>query len=305
MTLKDEAEPIKSKSGEADAGGGPQMTMRERGWLEQCLARGRRELFFEIVAISPAVAAELLRRNTHNRPFSSGRAAKYAKVIADGRWRVTPEALMIDRNGVLEDGQHRLGGIVQSGCTVKMMIWFGCDPADFAVINTGGARTVANTAAIAGYSNYALRASVAGFVYRLKTPNSSQNPDSNLIFRTLEEAADEDMDEAIRFGNAARSQNLCNGTAAALAHWYIAKNTTRREKMADFCSSFLTGANLSERSAILRIRNIIKVAIIEPNSRQLAFKQAAAIVLAWNAWLGSRYLNSVAWSSVTKLPEVK
>lgn len=279
----------------------PEMTTQEAQWLQNCLAMGRHEMFSQTVEITPSIACAIMRRNTHNRPFSAARSAKYAKIILDGRWRVTTEGIALDKNGVLQDGQHRLEAIKSTGVPTKLLIWFGSDPENFEVIGTGAPRTTGETAAIAKYSYYNLRASVAGHITRM----NETKPDNNQIYQTLKRLADEDMDDALKFGSSCKDSKTCNPSAAALAYWHIKKNTKNPEKLPEFAKGFLTGANLSERNAILRIRNIINSAVIEKNSQQRLFKQAAALVMAWNAWINGRYLNSVAWPSVTKLPEVK
>lgn len=283
-----------------------QMTNRENEWLEAALKRGKREMFSEVVTVTPSIAAALLARNTHNRPYNQKRAEKYATMIADGRWMVTPESIIIDRNGVLADGQHRLGGVIISNTKAKMLMWFGADPEIFKVLNQGITRTAANITAIAGYSNSAIRSSIAGFIGRLQAENPLATLDTNKVLQIVEETADDDMEDAIHFGEMTRSRKLCNGTAAALAYWIIKKNSPNAARLPEFVDKFLTGANLSERSAVLRLRNMLTGSVInETNTRSRRMKEAAAIIMGWNAFLGGRYLNSIAWKHHIKLPEAK
>ena len=276
----------------------PAMTPVEEVWLTECLTRGQYEMFHQIVAITPGIAGALLRHNTNNRPFSSGRSEKYGAMIKEGRWRVTPEAILVSKDKVLLDGQHRLGGVVLAGNSAEMMIWFGCDPSMFQVVNTGAIRTTGQIASLAGYTNSNVRAAIAGHIARM---NFGAKIDSNLIFKTLEENSDEVMDEAIKFGTNARTAKICNQSAAAFAYWYISKESKHLGKFEEFKRGFLTGADLSEKSPILRVRKLLNT-INANNGHQLVVKQAAAIILAWNCFVCGKYLNSIMWDHAIKMP---
>ena len=65
--------------------------------------------------VTPDMARTYLKSNTHNRPLDAARVSKYAADMRAGRWLVSPETISFDEHGVLLNGQHRLGAIVESG----------------------------------------------------------------------------------------------------------------------------------------------------------------------------------------------
>lgn len=66
--------------------------------------------------IDPADAAKLLQTNPeHQRNVSRSNLTKIEHSLNNGEFRVTGESLIVDENGRLMDGQHRLQACVNTG----------------------------------------------------------------------------------------------------------------------------------------------------------------------------------------------
>jgi len=112
----------------------------------------------KIMDVTPAVAEKWLNANTHNRPLRDLLVEKYVKAMKAGEWRLTAEPIafskpFIDTAGVhhketLIEGQHRLWAVVNSGVTVQMTVWFGCEKDEFEVIGQGATRTQGDIMAV-------------------------------------------------------------------------------------------------------------------------------------------------------------
>ena len=76
----------------------------------------------EVRLITPELAAEWLERNKVNREWRPHRTAEYARIMQAGAWILTHQGILLDVDGNLVDGQHRLTAIVDTGITVKMMV---------------------------------------------------------------------------------------------------------------------------------------------------------------------------------------
>ena len=79
---------------------------------------------------TPEKAKEVLERtNTHNRPLSMRTVQTYAGFMRFGNWdEHALDPIVINRDGVLENGQHRLSAVVKSGKTVRMWTITGSAP---------------------------------------------------------------------------------------------------------------------------------------------------------------------------------
>ena len=79
------------------------------------------------IDVNPAKAIMLLEFNDKNRPISKSTVDKYAKAMRDGYWRKDSNAITIDNDGLLSNGQHRLLAIVKANVSVPMLFAFGVD----------------------------------------------------------------------------------------------------------------------------------------------------------------------------------
>ena len=68
-----------------------------------------------IVTITPEEAAKMLETNQRNRNVSKNAVAAMARDMTAGHWRLNGEAIRIDGDGNLIDGQHRFSACVMSG----------------------------------------------------------------------------------------------------------------------------------------------------------------------------------------------
>lgn len=92
---------------------------------------------FERVLVTPELAQKLLDLNTGNRPLRKSDIELWRNVIERGEFRYTHQGVAIDVNGVLQDGQHRLTGVVESGIPVEMQVSIGMPPENFNAIDNG------------------------------------------------------------------------------------------------------------------------------------------------------------------------
>lgn len=75
--------------------------------------------------VTPVMAELWLQNNVQNRNVSQDTVNAYVREMLNGRWLPNHQGIAFDNRGALADGQHRLMAIVQSGCTVRLMVTFG------------------------------------------------------------------------------------------------------------------------------------------------------------------------------------
>lgn len=123
--------------------------------------------------VTPKRAQEWLDRShdVTQRSLNKGRVEKIVHALLMGQWQLTHQPIAIDPTGRVFDGQHRLHAIVIAGAenpdlVAEVLVAWNAEPASFDVIDTGGARTPADTLKIAGFANVnvlaaAVRATIA------------------------------------------------------------------------------------------------------------------------------------------------
>ena len=121
-----------------------------------------------VVDVDAPTARAWLARNTDNRPLSRSTVRRYARLMADGRWMVSTDAVGFDLDGKLVNGQHRLTAAAEhgeaGGDPVPMLVATGLSPAVFAVLDAGKPRSGRDVLHIRGFRNAATVASCARLV---------------------------------------------------------------------------------------------------------------------------------------------
>ena len=76
-----------------------------------------------VVRITPALASAMLETNTRNRKIKNSVVDRYVRLMREGEWGITNDAITFDKNGVLTNGQHRLEAVVRSGVTIDALVF--------------------------------------------------------------------------------------------------------------------------------------------------------------------------------------
>jgi hypothetical protein len=120
-----------------------------------------------LVDVTPDMAREWITHNTNNRPVSADRIASYANQMRLGQWQVNGSTVTFSTDERLLDGQHRLGAVVVSGCTVPMLIVKGVQEDAFKTIDTGRTRRSSDILAMAGFRNSTNASAVGAQIWRM------------------------------------------------------------------------------------------------------------------------------------------
>lgn len=103
-----------------------------------------------IIDVTPAMAHDWMKQNTHNRTLRSSVVERYARDMASGEWRLTHQGIALDGNGIVLDGQHRLQAIIDSNTTVRMPVTFGVPAGAQLVVDTQLVRSIHDAATLSG-----------------------------------------------------------------------------------------------------------------------------------------------------------
>jgi hypothetical protein len=116
----------------------------------------------KVETVTPKMARKWLEASEgfQQRGMRERLVAKLTHAIESDQWQITHQGIAIAEGGIVLDGQHRLTAIVRADMPVQMMVTRDADPAMFGVIDTGTARTPADSLRIAGYKNTNVLAAV-------------------------------------------------------------------------------------------------------------------------------------------------
>src|SRR5438105_15259463 len=123
-------------------------------------------LDLEIMTITPQLAQEWLDRGGTNRKITHRRIEAMTAAIQRGEWQLTGEAIKLDADGRVRDGQNRLHAIVEAGIPVRSVVAHGVSEDAFDVLDTGRSRNAADVLHIHGFpSQNALAVAARGLIF--------------------------------------------------------------------------------------------------------------------------------------------
>ena len=105
------------------------------------------------VLVTPDMADKWIKTNVeNNRNINYATVATYARMMAEGKWYMSPDYIAFDDKGCLFNGQHRLSAVIISGVSVWMNVDFGgYDDNSMAITDQGASRSATDIAKVLGY----------------------------------------------------------------------------------------------------------------------------------------------------------
>lgn len=91
----------------------------------------------KVETITPDLALEMLGNNENNRNLRNRAVTLYARDMIAGNWSLNGEAIKIDTDGCLVDGQHRLNAIIAADVPVQMLVVRGLPSGSGATVDLG------------------------------------------------------------------------------------------------------------------------------------------------------------------------
>ena len=151
----------------------------------------------QVEEITPEYAAQLLELNDHNRKISNSNILTISGAIERGEWEVNGQPIIVDKEGRLMDGQHRLMAVQRTNKPILSVVVKGVEPEVFTTIDTGKVRKGGDTLSIAcGLENPTTMANLIrkhqGYLEcRMTSPRRLSNQQILNLYREREEMYDE------------------------------------------------------------------------------------------------------------------
>lgn len=98
----------------------------------------------EMRGISPAIAAEWIQHNRHNRPIQEGNVRYLVRQMEDDNYVAGVAGVGFTKSGRLVNGQHTLRAIIRSGISQICCVSYGLSEDAYEVFDTGKKRSVAD-----------------------------------------------------------------------------------------------------------------------------------------------------------------
>jgi len=263
-----------------------------QAWIE----RGENEHFTVEMLISPAVAELLLTCNKDNRPVRqkgpSRTVDSYSLAMSRGEWQMNGESIIISKEGLLNDGQHRLMAIVQSECTVPVQITFGVERTSRDTVDQGAARTPGDVLSLAGEKNHNVLAHALQMIWSYESsPTFHARPSPAQLQDTLK--LHPGIRENLMVG-ATLASNWRLSKGAIAAAYYLCQRFRPVEAEA-FAKLVVDGIGIeTEDHPAHRLRRRFQEHAVKRNKLD-AIEQAALFIKAFNYYRAEKNIKTLRW----------
>jgi hypothetical protein len=270
------------------------------------LPRAPAELRIAVETITPDMALAWLERGGANRNLNERRVERYKTIMLRGEWQLTGEAIKLDADACVRDGQHRLEAICRAGIPIQSVVVRNLPAQAFDVLDNGASRSPADVLGIHGVPQRAAMAAAARgliLIERFGRYETGGWSDEAVITgpETLAYVnAHPELLDAVRLAGLVRIDGFLGGAglwAVAIA-LLIRKDRDAAEL---FVEALRTGANLTPDSSVLKLRNMLKTAPMQYaaaySTRRGRETVVALIIKAWNFWRRGEGISALHWRS--------
>ena len=249
----------------------------------------------KIITLSPAMATELLNDNTQNRKVKP-MLKNYVSQMKRGLWRENGEPIIIDKNGVMKDGQHRCLAVIEANFTYNVPLIYDVEPDVMHTIDTGVNRSFADVLELNSYKNTTAIAALTKSIIELNANRSGvsygglnrQKADgfNNSVGLDFVKKHNEDLQhlnaKSISIWNK-QSVKILQARDIAVYLYLFSKGFNYTDDAVNFMSN-ICGVIIDQNSATYWIYNkLLKAKLDVITINKLWIK--AAIVKTWNVYI--------------------
>jgi len=254
-------------------------------WFNECVERGRREVFSETATVTPGLANVILGSNPGNRNIRPAKLWQFLVDMRTGNWVFNGEPVIIAKSGELNDGQHRLSAIIEANTPVPLLFVFGIDREARLTVDQGAARSAADYLSMEGVENATAIASIARLVIAYERSGYKSLSDSNKVTNAEVRARaerDEKLHASAHFTaqHAKMTKNFAAPAVVGFCHYVLSgeHKADAQEYMTQICTG--EGLRKSDPAFVVRDR-LLNLG----RNREL---KVEVILRGWNAYRSGR-----------------
>jgi hypothetical protein len=241
---------------------------------------GTRTIMFD-----KAFAEAVLGYNTGNRRITRRKLERLSGQMTRGEFVNTGEPVIMSREGVLNDGQHRLQAIVDSDVVLDLDVRFGVPRKAFTKTDTGAARTSADILSIRGVTHGAQVAQTVRLLllYERGLPEAIRDFVSN---DQVDVAFDRwnDLPDAVEL---VQSRTFPKGIRSTplYATVFLAYRSNGKQKLENWLDTLSSGLTSNKDDPAYQLRErLLRAPEAALGSREVQLERFALMVKSWNLY---------------------
>lgn len=250
-------------------------------WFDDQVAKAAINGPHAIVAtLYPELARHILDNNPGNRPVSRRTVATWKRDMASGEWALNGETIIISKEGLLNDGQHRLMANIEYGEPIKCCFFFGAERDSRLTVNRGKIRTSGDYFSMEGIKGGNHLGHACRLVYLITTlgrvsSHSEHQPTKSQVRNMFDSCPG--ISESLDFVGWKRVGTASVGILAAF-HFLFAK--LDKQQADGFISALKGGTNLAHDNPAFVLRE--RLVADKARKRRGEGEACELIIRAWN-----------------------
>lgn len=238
-----------------------------------------------IELVTPAMAKDWLGKNHRNRKLADAVVRRLAGALGRGEWMISTDAIGLDSDGGVVNGQHRLQMVIESDTPVEMLVLRNVDPDVIKVIDQGVGRNFVQLLQMDGrYTNAPVIDGGIKWLYRTingfeKTEPTAYKATTLQLLELFEQHPNivGSVDPALEVSRV----GIQRGIAAGI-HYQCA--SVDPDAAGDFFDRLANGLDVEDGDPVYTLREKI-LANAKKEKKEPANVVGAWIIMAWEATL--------------------
>lgn len=218
----------------------------------------------KIVKLNKEKAKEILSRNINNRRIKESSKSGYSFQMSNGLWKENGEPIIIDKNGVVKDGQHRLLAVINSDYEYKVPLIYDVEPDVMDTIDTGVNRTAGDVLHLNGFKCSNQIAAISKSIILYKNQHSQDkggwrrvhNLTNSVILKFAKENK-ELLSTIFKIANNTNSTGVKAFSSTELSFYLYVVSLGYPNEIHKLFIKHLVGAIVSENDAPSYVRNLV------------------------------------------------
>ena len=250
---------------------------------EGAIKARRGDVVAGVELVTPAYAQVLLENNDKNRSIKLSGLIDRLRDLAEGRWEMTGQSLIVSADGKTNDGQHRLYSILLTGIAASVLVVYGPARSSALKVDIGERRRPADRFKFAGIANESRAAAIVRTVAFLDL--GRRPTDSELT--ELYDVAPETYQAAVHCTNGL-PKGTCYAGLGAAAFFLMRQGANRQ-----LVEKFFREVRSPDRVALRSPTQVLREDILLGRTKAPAEHWATTVVTLFRHWVAGRRIKSI------------
>jgi hypothetical protein len=244
--------------------------------------------------LTPAMARVLLTLNPENRYIRQRRVEEIAEDIEAGRWKSNGETIILSKEPLLNNGQHRCLAVLRTNTPILLAFWFGAERDTRDTLDQGSPRTSADIIVMldGNRGDAAACAATAGLLvlwHNHETVNRGGGTQASKV-RVVAAFYEHEQEILNALNVVPRKVPKVLGTRSFLMFVYLTFAAKNERAAQEFMQLYLEGNIQVKDHPILVARNRM---IEDPHGMRHPMRKLECLVRAWNFWRKGLHMKRV------------